>query len=127
MAEKLIEIKVKHQVTKEEVVTSVDLKENLQEAVNAFGEDVVMSNFIVGAKTAARNSLYSKTHGADETKIMSAEDAVAELASWQPGLAAARTARDPLAESKKKFATMSPEEQANYLAELRAVVEGVEG
>lgn len=115
--------KVKHQVTNEEIEVRYDFGSDLQDAIAKFGDEVVFSNFCVGAKTALRNKLYSLTHDADKPEnCVTAEAAVQALADWKPGVAGSRSAADPLEKLAAKFASATQEEKLAKLEQIKALL-----
>ena len=110
-----VEIKAKKKVGDEdkEATIYVDFGEDLEDAINKFGEAVVLSNFKASAKITAQAAMRRYL----EAK-KSAEEVVKLMAAWKPGVAIERVS-DPVAAFKAKFASMSPEEQIAALADLK--------
>ena len=110
-----IEVKAKKKIGDEEVeaVISLDLGEDLEDAITRFGEGVVLSNFQASAKITAQAAMRRYM---DAKK--SPEEIVALMAEWKPGVTVKRT-KDPVADFKAKFAAMTAEEQAAAIADLK--------
>lgn len=112
----LTEVKATKEIggEKKEVVCLVDLGDNLEDAVERFGGEVVFSNFkraaTITAQAAMRRFL---EQGMSDNLVAD------KMNSWRPGVALERNV-DPVAALKAKFAKMSPEERAALLAELGA-------
>ena len=89
-----------------------DLGDNLRDAVEKFGEDVIFSNYkraaTITAQAAIRRMLET---GLDESAISD------KMAGWKPGVALDRTV-DPIAVLKAKLSGMSATEKKALLADL---------
>lgn len=112
----LTEVKATKEIggEKKEIVCMIDLGDNLEDAVERFGGEVVFSNFKRAATITAQAAMRRfMEQGLDEASV------AAKMGSWRPGVALERTV-DPVAALKAKFAKMSPEERAALLAELGA-------
>lgn len=115
-------IKAKNSDTGEKVEMTVTLPDTLEEAVNELGEEVVLSNFLVGAGKQAQNKLYSLLNASK----LSAEKAEEEMANWKPFEAGRKTgggrasAEDVVA---RKFAAMSNEERQAFLQKLQEMAQ----
>jgi hypothetical protein len=117
------EVKVKHQLTKEEIKFDADVGDSIAAATERFGEEVVYINYAIGAKTAARNKLYALVHDKDEDKILTAEAALAAMADWKPTKAAERVAKDPVATAAAALAQLDPAARKAKLLELKALLD----
>ena len=107
-----IEVKATKQNTDREVVAYVDLGDNLEDAVQKFGAEVVFSNFQAQTKIRAQAIIRDMmTEGKSDEEIQNF------MNSWKPGVSRERNV-DPLAAFVNKFKTMTPEEQEAKLAEL---------
>ena len=97
-----------------EVEVMIDLGENLQDATEKFGEEVVYTNFkasaVITAQAACRRYMEK---GLDDDAIQS------KLSAWKPGVAAERVA-DPMSSIMSKFNSLSAEDKAATLAKLQA-------
>jgi hypothetical protein len=62
------------------------VEERLQAAIAEFGADAVLYNYTIGAKTSARNRLYSYKNGLDEDQELTEEMIVAHMADWKPSV-----------------------------------------
>ena len=116
-----LSVKVKHQETKEEIVKSYDFPDTVEELKERFDDDVIISNFTVGAKKQMRDKLYSLTHGENPKSV---EESLAEMENWQPSVQGSRTAKDPKASLIAAFAKMTDEERAALIAQLQGVAIG---
>ena len=110
-----VEIKAKKKIGDEEIeaVISLDLGEDLEDAITKFGEGVVFSNFQASAKITAQAAMRRYM---DAKK--SPEEITVLMAEWKPGVTVKRT-KDPVADFKAKFAAMNAEEQKAAIAELK--------
>ena len=111
-----VEIKAQVKVGDEsrEAVIYADLGDDLPNAVDMFGDAVVLSNFKASAKITAQSAIrrYLKAG-------KSQEEVVSLMKTWKPGVAIERIS-DPVAAFKAKFASMSKEEQAAALEDLKS-------
>lgn len=110
-----VEIKAKKKVGDEdkEATIFVDLGDDMEDAMNKFGEAVVFSNFKASAKITAQAAMRRYLEAGK-----SPEEVVKLMAVWKPGVAIERVS-DPVAAFKAKFASMTPEEQIAALADLK--------
>lgn len=117
---KAIEVSAKTDIKDKEgkVVKSVngavsyDFGDNLAEAVKKFGEPIVFSKFVAQAVIDLQANM--------RRTLVAGGDLKAMAAAWKPGVTVQRTV-DPIAAAKNKYAQMSPEERAKFLAELKAM------
>ena len=93
-------------------VVSYDFGDNLQEAVKKFTEVEVYKGFVAQAVINLQAAM--------RRTLLAGGDLKALAASWKPGFTAPRSV-DPIAAAKNKFAQMSPEEKAKFLADLKAM------
>ena len=104
----------------EPMTKTVQLGDNLQDAISKFGEAVVFSNWVIGAKTQCRNKLYSLTHG---EKAVSAKEALALCENWVPGIQATKgPAKDEVEVVAAKIAAMDPEAKKAYIDRIKAAL-----
>lgn len=107
-----------HQVTVE-----YDFGENLQEAVEMFGDDVVFSKFKAAAtvdlqSVIRRNMFDEQGEGDDKTLIpVDAETVQERISDWRPGVTT-RVTKSPKEKALDAMKNMSPEEIKALLAEL---------
>lgn len=98
-----------------EVICSVDLGENLEDAIERFGEECIYEQYRANAKIKAQaviRSLLNQGKTPDEV--------MAEMADWNPTVKReGRGGFNAETAMKKRFATMSPDERAAYLQELQ--------
>lgn len=110
----MIEVKATKQGMEREVLCTVDLGDNLQDAVQKFGEEVVFSNFQAQTKIKAQAIIRDMmVEGKTDEEIQTF------MNGWKPGVSRERNV-DPLAATLNKFATMTQEEQDKFLEELMA-------
>jgi len=93
----------------------VNYGESLDEAVQMFGEEQILSNawanWRVTLQAAVRRMLAA---GKSQDEIQAA------LENAKMGVAMEKTSVDPITASLMKFKTMSPEQQAEFLEKLKA-------
>jgi hypothetical protein len=90
-----------------------DFGDNLDDAVDLCGADVVYSQYKANAKVALQGIIRAKMKaGLDNDAIQAVCDA------WKPGMVAERTAVDPATAIQNAFATWSDEKKAEFLAKL---------
>jgi exonuclease VII small subunit len=95
-----------------EATVMYDFGDNLEQAIEKFGGDVVFSNFVQSAKISLQALMRSR---------MEKGGNVSELAEiWKPGIQLQRSATDVLAQAKAKFSKMTQEERLAYLEALQA-------
>jgi len=111
------EIEIKAQVKigdeSKEAVIFKDLGDDMPDAIDQFGDNVVFTNFRSSAKITAQSAIrrYLKAgKSQDEITVL--------MAAWKPGIAIERIS-DPVAAFKAKFAVMTPKEQAAALEDLK--------
>ena len=108
------EVIAKKKVGEEEKTGTVafDFGNDLNDAVEKFGAEVVFSNYVQSAKIALQALIRARLDkGAN----------VEELAEiWKPGVTLERSPVDVLAQAKAKFQKMSQEERLAYLEMLQA-------
>lgn len=126
------EVEVKS-LTGEIVAFSSEVGSSIAEAVERYGEETVFTNFVIGAKTAARNKVYSATHPMPpkkyEAKIAAGEEVDvpdqaaidAMMADWKPTPVGTR---EPGASSEEKLLqkvlAMSEEKRLDFLRKLQS-------
>jgi hypothetical protein len=112
----MLEVKATKQGTDREVVAMVDLGDNLQDAIEKFGEEVVFTNFQAQAKIRAQAIMRDMlTAGKTDEEINKF------MASWKPGSARERIT-DPKIAFLRRFEKLSEEEQNKYIEELMAKI-----
>ena len=117
---KTYEVTAKKQIGDEqrEVTVTTEFGETVEESVQAFGGDVVNSNFIANAKIALQAAM---------RRLMEAGKADVEIAAtcadWRPGVSIQRSV-DPAAAMLAKFGSMTADEQAEYIEALKARAAG---
>jgi len=95
------------------VQVEYDFGQNLQEAIQKFGEDVIFTKFVQAAKIDLQAVL---RRGIEAGKT---DDEIAKLAEqWKPGLVV-RTSKDPIEAIKAKLATLSEEDKRKLIQVLR--------
>ena len=122
MGEGSVTVNVTHQTTKEKIAIPYEFGDTLEELIERWGKDCVLSNAVIGMKTQLRNRLYSITHAAEgeEPQAADASTAVAMLEGWKPTTVGTRVGADPLESLKKKFLALSKEERLRVLEDLRS-------
>lgn len=114
----LVEVKAKSPKKEREAAVMVDLGENVQDAIDRFGADVVFSNYIANVKIGVQSGIRRYIEN-----DMSDEDIQAKFDTFKPGVTMDRVV-DPIAALAKKMAAMSDEERETAFAELRKKIEG---
>ena len=97
---------------------SYDFGDNLAQAVEKFGEEVVFTNMQQSMKISLQALL---RRGFD--KGQSDEEIATAAAAWKPGVASQRTT-DPVSTITAKWATLDPKKKAELLAQLKAQMNG---
>lgn len=115
------EAAVKHQGTKEKISKTFDFKATIAEAIEAFGEAAVYYNYIVGARTALRNKLYSLCHGKDEEALPTAEGVMESVRDWVPSVGSERATKDHQAVAMAAFGSMTSEQRTAFIAGLKTI------
>jgi hypothetical protein len=87
-----------------------DFGDTLTEASKKFGENEVYSGFVANAKVELQAGL--------RRTLLAGGDVKAFATSWKPGVKVQRVV-DPIAAAKAKYASMSKEERAAFLASLK--------
>lgn len=95
------------------ITVSYDFGDNLQHAVELFGEEVVFTNAIQSMKITLQALM---RRGID--KELPDETIAAQAAAWKPGVTAQRTS-DPAATVLAKWQQMTPEKKAELLKQLK--------
>ena len=78
---------------------------------------MVYSSAVVGMKTSLRNRLSALIHG-DNAKT--AEEAIAELTDWKPGVVGTRKSKDPTQAFLELYTKANDEQKAEMLKALQA-------
>lgn len=105
----------------EEASLEYDFTSSLTEMVEKFGEEIVYQLAVQQARIslqAAMRRLILEGNSEESIRI--------QLEDWRPGAQVGKTA-DPFAATLAKFATLSPEEQAEYLEKLRVQAQAATG
>jgi len=90
-------------------VTMFDFGDSAAEAVEMFGDSVVHAYFVSHGKVVLQ---------AAQRRYLQAGVSLDKLEDWKPGETATRIS-DPVAAVKAKYATMSDEEKAAFIASLQ--------
>lgn len=117
MSEKAIV--TKNPKTNTSATINYDFGSTVAEAVEKFGEDVVLSNFVSAATVTAQGAV-RRMLGAGKSEA----EIVEKMSAWKPGVALAREAQDPMVAALAKFNTLSPEEKEAYIETLRQKAAG---
>lgn len=113
----MIEVSAKAPKVNGEATVLVDLGENLDDAVERFGKDVVFSNYLANVKITVQGGIRRYLEaGLDVDAIQD------KFTDYKPGVTLDRVV-DPVAALAAKFAKMSPEEQAKAFADLKEKLE----
>jgi len=91
-----------------------DFGDNLEDAREKFGDEVVFSHFVSKAKITAQAAIrrYLES-GVDEDTIQE------KMQDWQPGVSLERTV-DPVAAVMRKFSSMTADDQAALIESLKS-------
>lgn len=96
----------------------VNYAETLDEAKSLYGEEAILTNAFanwrITLQAGIRRALLAKK---------TVEQVIAEFASAKMGVATVGAKVDPIIASLAKFKTMSPEEQAEYIEQLRELAQ----
>ena len=90
--------------------------EDLDEAVELFGSDVVMAFFVAQAKVALQARIRSCLKRGQNPEMLAD--------TWKPGVLAPRLPTDPKAAAIAAFTMMSEEERKQALLEIQASLQG---
>tara|TARA_R100000655_G_scaffold80569_2_gene119994 strand:- start:119 stop:460 length:342 start_codon:yes stop_codon:yes gene_type:complete len=102
--------------TKDDSTATIEYNfgENVQEAIEMFGEDVVFAGFTKSAKITAQSAIRRYlTAGVDEDGIQE------KMNSWKPGVALERVS-DPVSAIKNKFANLDDDAKLELIKQLKA-------
>lgn len=101
------------------VQADINIGENLEDAINLVGEDVLYSNYKQKAVIAAQ----AKMRGMIRSEKTDEEIAEA-MAAWHPGVAASRSGGKSLVEkATAAFEKMNEDEKQAYLEKIRAALQ----
>ena len=110
----MTEVTAKAPKLDKEATIMVDLGESLEDATARFGSEVVFSNYIANVKIGVQSGIRRYLEaGLDQAGVQ------AKFDTFKPGVTMDRVV-DPIAALANKFAKMTPEEQAEAFAQLRA-------
>lgn len=96
---------------------SYDFGENASAAIEAYGEEVVMSGFVKSAVILLQGSIRRSIQAG-----LSEEQIQQKVSDWKPGVTAPRAKRDPLEAAVSAYVGKTPEEQSAFIKELQAAV-----
>ena len=111
----LIDVSAKKKVGDEtkEVTVQYDFGDNLEDAVERYGKEVVFTNFRANSKIVLQAGL---------RRCLEKGKDPAEFASrFKPGVQTVSPAVDPVTAAKNAFASMGEDERKAFLKELRAI------
>lgn len=119
------EVKAKRKGNDHVVTVGYDFGDNLNEAIELFGEDVIFAKFkqaaIVDFQSVLRRHMFTETDEGDSiiTTDVSSEDValIEAVADWKPGVST-RVTKTPKEKAMAALKGMSPEEIEQMLAEL---------
>ena len=97
------------------LTVSYDFGENLQDAINKFGEEIVFSNAVQSMKISLQALIRRGFDKGTEDSVIAQQ-----AAAWKPGVAAQRVA-DPVAAITQKWAALDPEARAELLKKLKSM------
>jgi len=128
----MAEVKVKvNRTDGVSVEMAYDFGDNLDDALQRYGADVVFSQFVIGAKTAFRNKISALLNAQDKDELFknSAEDVENAMSDWVPQVAGVRTS-DGTAGAGKVSAflnKLSDEDLAKFQADPKAFLAALLG
>lgn len=100
----------------DEVTIDYDFGDDLNQAVELCGEEVVFSQFVSAAKVSLQGIMRAKL------KAGLGQDAIQSFCNeWKPGMVVAKTTVDPIQATMDAFATWSPEKREEYIRQLTSV------
>jgi hypothetical protein len=109
----MVEVTAKAPKVEKEATVMVDLGENVQDAIDRFGADVVFSNYIANVKIGVQSNIRRYLEaGLDQDAIQE------KLNSFKPGVTMERNV-DPFSAMVNKLKAMTDEERLAKLAELK--------
>ena len=115
----MLEVKAKApKKDNKEAIVTVDIGENVQEAIEKFGEAVVFSNYSIGVRLAIQANMRRYLEAG-----LSQEDIQKKFEGYKPGVAMERVA-DPLAAAARALEKMSDTEREAAFEALRAKLLG---
>lgn len=122
-----VEVSAKRSGNDHQVTVPYDFGDNLQEAVELFGDDVVFSKFkaaaIVDFQGVLRRGMFDEEgEGDDKTLIPVDSETLASretISGWKPGVTT-RVSKSPKEKALAALKGMSPEDIAAMLAELES-------
>jgi hypothetical protein len=95
-----------------EATVNYDFGENLEEMTELFGDSVTFTN--------ARSNMKIVLQAAMRRRLEAGQPVDDLATNWKPGVQMERIV-DPIAAAKAKYATMSDEEKAAFLEDLRSL------
>ena len=102
-----------------ETAVFINAPETLPEGVEMFGEEALLSNALANWTVTVQAGI-RRGHTAGKSD----EEIQTELSGAKMGIATTGARVDPIKASLAKFKLMNPEEQANYLEDLKAAAAG---
>jgi hypothetical protein len=108
-----VEVTAKAPKIEKEATIVVDAGENLQDARDRFGDEVVFSNYLANIKIGVQSGIRRYLEAG-----LSQEAIQEKFSNWKPGVTMDRVV-DPVATLASRFAKMTPEEQAAAFKELK--------
>lgn len=105
--------------TEQEISAEYDFGDNLEEATERFGADVVFSNFKASVTVTLQGFMRGQMKADKEGNVKSDEEVLAAVAGWMPGQ---RTSRGKSKAEKLKdlFSGMSEDDIAELIAAASA-------
>lgn len=114
---KSMEVKARAPKIDREAVIYVNFGDTTKESVEMFGDEAVNSNAWAAARVTIQAGIRRLLEGGK-----SQEEVQTAFTDWKLGVAMERSS-DPIAAALGKFKTMSEEEQAAFLEQLRTAAE----
>ena len=109
----MAQVEIKATKCDNEATISYDFGDSCADACEKFGEDVVLAGFMKSSKITAQSAIRRYLDaGLDEDGIQ------AKMDEWKPGVALERVS-DPVAAIRNKWGSLTPEQQADILSELK--------
>ena len=117
------EVTAKRSKNDHAVTIAFDFGDTVSEAIEMFGEEVVLSKFkqstIVDLQSAIRARMFEEDKESGDLTPVDSETVAASLAGWKPGVAT-RQGKSMKEKAKDLLSKMSPEEVKEMLASLEA-------
>lgn len=113
----MVEVTARAPKVEKEATILVDLGDNVQDAIERFGAEVVMSNYLANAKIGVQAGIRRYLEAG-----LSTDDIQKKFEGYKPGVTMDRVV-DPIAAMAAKLSKMTPEEREAAFAQLREKLE----